>query len=248
MKVLLLTLQAPMMSFGAPMIDHYGVIQSYPASSLLIGMMANALGLRHHESDKLNRLQQRMQYACRQDRAGSKVRDYQTADLGQEFMLDTHAWTTRGKTEERKGGGASKGTHIRLRDYFADARHTIALTLTPETESPTLEALAEALKLPERPLFIGRKNCLPSAPVFAGLIEADNIIDALLRAQAPIGDSESERKYRIWWPAGIEQDLVTAEQTLPVTDQRDWENQIHVGDRLVSTAQITLRKQKEADL
>lgn len=248
MKVLLLTLQAPLMSFGAPMIDHYGVIQPYPASSLLTGMMANALGWRHHETDKLNRLQQRMQYACRQDRAGSKMRDYQTADLGQDFMLDTHAWTTRGKVEERKGGPASKGTHIRLRDYFADARHTIALTLTPETENPTLEALAEALKFPERPLFIGRKNCLPSAPVFAGLAEAANLVDALIRAQVPAADYEPERKYRIWWPAGIEQDLATAEQTLPVTDQRDWENQIHVGERLVSSAQISLQKQEEAHL
>lgn len=245
MKVLILTLQAPLMSFGAPMIDHYGVIQPYPASSLLTGMMANALGWLHHETDKLNRLQQRMQYACREDRAGSKVRDYQTANLGQEFMLDTHAWTTRGKTEERKGGAASKGTHIRLRDYFADARYTVVLTLAPESENPTIEALAEALKFPTRPLFIGRKNCLPSAPVFAGLLEAENIIDALLRAQAPATESERQ-KYRIWWPAGIEQNLVKAEQTLPVTDQRDWENQIHVGERLISTAQVELLSEKEA--
>ena len=175
--------------------------------------MANALGLRHHESDKLNRLATAgCSMPAGRTRAGSKVRrTIRQQTSGRSLCLIPMHGLHGGKTEERKGGGASKGTHIRLRDYFADARHTIALTLTPETESPTLEALAEALKLPERPLFIGRKNCLPSAPVFAGLIEADNIIDALLRAQAPIGDSESERKYRIWWPAGhLNKTCVTA--------------------------------------
>jgi CRISPR system Cascade subunit CasD len=244
MKVLILRLQAPLMSFGAPIIDHYGVIQPYPASSLITGMLGNALGWMHFETDKLNLLQQRLQYASRQDKAGRQIRDYQTADLGQEFMLDTYAWTTRGKIEERKGGAASKGTHIRLRDYFADAIHTVALTLDPEDESPTISELAQALKFPARPLFIGRKNCLPSAPVLIGQNDSDNLVEALMRTKA--ADPEfGQRKYRIWWPAEIKQDLIPAEQTMPVTDNRDWDNQIHVGERLVSTAEIVLQSGEE---
>src|SRR5690625_6149014 len=86
-------------------------------------------------------------------------------------MLDKNAWTTLGWLDKRKGGSASKGTHIRLRDYRADSIHTVALTLQPADKNPTLDELQKALEYPERPLFIGRKTCLPATPIFLGRIE-----------------------------------------------------------------------------
>ena len=41
---LLLRLDAPLMSFGAPMVDSNGVIQEFPALSMLTGLLGNALG------------------------------------------------------------------------------------------------------------------------------------------------------------------------------------------------------------
>jgi len=170
MDILLLRFDAPLMSFGGPIVDNHGIIQTYPALSMICGLLANALGYDHYEFADLQRLQERLQYACRQDRPGTRLRDYQTVDLGQEFMSDDLAWTTWGSLERRKGGTASSGTQIRYRDYWADAMYTVALTLDPLDESPTIDDLEQALRTPERPLFIGRKPCLPAERLLLGRV------------------------------------------------------------------------------
>lgn len=228
MDCLLLHLRAPLMSFGKPIVDSRGVIQPYPALSMLTGLIGNALGFEHHESDKLERLQERLRYAVREDRPGHQIQDYQTVDLGSDHMdYRNVAWTTRGAIEERKGGSASTGTHIRERDYWADAGYTVALTFDAPDASPTLDDVATALQHPVRPLFIGRKPCLPATPLVAGRVSADTWA-GVLRA-APLPDWADDRAdFRAWWPGATDDP-----QARPTTDRRDWANQIHVGERWV---------------
>ncbi|MDZ7717622.1 MAG: type I-E CRISPR-associated protein Cas5/CasD [Balneolaceae bacterium] len=182
MDILILRLDAPLMSFGAPIIDRHGKVQPYPALSMLAGMLGNAFGYDHSDFGKLEALQKRLRYASRQDRAGQQIQDYQTVDLSQEFMLDHNAWTTEGWLDKRKGGSSSKGTHIRLRDYRADSIHTVAVTLQPADEKPTIEDLQQALQYPERPLFIGRKTCLPATLGFVNKMECESLTEALQKA------------------------------------------------------------------
>ena len=74
---------------------------------MLTGLLANALGWDHRDADSLERLQDRLRFASRLDRAGHPLVDYQTVDLGQDWMRPENAgWTTR------DGGsryGASRG-------------------------------------------------------------------------------------------------------------------------------------------
>jgi CRISPR system Cascade subunit CasD len=236
MNVLLLRLEAPLMSFGAPIVDRYGKIQPYPALSMICGLLGNALGYDHAETDRLQRLQERLRYGSRRDRSGTRMRDYHTVDLGLPHMDDDLGWTTRGELEKRKGGKASSGTHIRLRDYWADAAHTVALTLDPPGESPTIDAVQQALRRPERPLFIGRKTCLPAAPMLLGRVEAEDLREALRRAPLP-PDAGSNEKLTAWWPTEPGTDEPRAARR-PVTDARDWANQIHVGERWIARGEI----------
>ena len=97
MKVLLLRFDAPLVSFGAPMVDHNGIVQSFPALSMLAGLLGNALGWDHRDAVKLAVLQERIRYAARIDRRGEPLVDYQTVDLGQQWMLPRRAgWTRNG--------------------------------------------------------------------------------------------------------------------------------------------------------
>lgn len=240
MNVLILRLDAPIISFGAPIIDRHGKVQSYPALSMIAGMLGNALGYDHSDFDKLESLQTRLRYASRQDRAGQKIRDYQTVDLSQEFMLDHNAWTTQGWLDKRKGGSSSKGTHIRLRDYRADSVHTVALTLDPSDENPTIEELQHALQYPERPIFIGRKTCLPATPLFVKNLECNTLTEALQKAPLSIRADQRDR-FPAWWTVeenGDQQPRADLEQ--PVTDRRDWKNQIHVGERWIAHGEIEI--------
>jgi len=212
MDVLILRFDAPLMSFGAPIVDNQGEIQPYPALSMMTGLLGNALGVDHSEFDRLERLQERLRYASRQDRRGRQIEDYQTVDLSKSYMDDDRAWTTYGHLESRAGGSASDGTHIRYRDYWADAVHTVAVTLDAPGESPTLDDLEAAVQHPARPLFLGRKPCLPAESLFA---------------------------FSAWWPTHPDADNPSDDGPLdedlrePVTDRRDWHNQIHVGERWI---------------
>lgn len=242
-EYLLLRFEAPLMSFGAPTVDQQGVIQPFPALSMIAGLFANALGFDHADHDATQHLQRRIRYAVRADRPGEALRDYQTVDLGQDFMVDT-GWTTRGVLEERGSGEATSGTHIRYRDYWADALFLVAVELADGT--PTLENISHALDWPARPLFLGRKTCLPSVPVRWKQVEATGLLAALTREPLLTtqgwpglnGSRDGSTKLRAWWPdgeAGAPDSVV-----FPVTDERDWRNQIHGGRRLVRHGLINL--------
>jgi len=240
MDVLVLRLDAPLMSFGAPIIDRHGKVQPYPALSLITGLLGNALGYEHGDFDKLNQLQDRLSYASRQDRAGQQFRDYHTVDLSQDFMLDDKAWTTQGWLDERGKGDATKDTHIRLRDYRADAVHTVVLTLDPLDMEPDLDQIQQALQNPERPLFIGRKTCLPAAPLFVMQMKAESLSDALQKI--PLHPRADNRKtYTAWWPVDDKEHPAKPELEQPVTDRRDWANQIHVGERWIARGEIQIK-------
>ena len=184
---LLLRLEAPMLSLGGLAVDQRRPSQRWPAASLLTGLLGNALGYRRTEPARLDALQARLRWAARMDRPGTPFTDFQTAELGSEDK----GWTTGGQVEERAGGPNPSGApHIRWRDYRADASLAVALRLDPAEQAPTLADLAAALDRPARPLFIGRKNCLPSQRLLIGLVEATDVVAALAQA-APADDADA---------------------------------------------------------
>jgi len=222
---------APLVSFGAPAVDNHGVIQRVPALSMLAGLVANALGYDHADAETTTRLQERLCFGARCDVAGTRLTDFHTVYLGHAHLAA--GWTTHG-TPEGRAGANSEETHIRYRDYFVDAAYTLVVALDPADESPTLDEVERALREPERPLFIGRKCCLPSVPMAAGRVEAASIREALERAPLPPERARTlkEGPFDAWWPAAnaLEGDDETS-RLVPVTDERDWVNQIHGGRR-----------------
>jgi CRISPR system Cascade subunit CasD len=232
MKVLLLRLDAPLISFGGTVIDAKNVTDDFPSRSMVTGLLGNALGLDHRDVPQLSRLQERIQLACRRDRAGERLIDFQTVDLGQSFLEE--GWTTWGKKEGRGGGTAGSGTHIRYRHFLADAVYTLALTLSPADEAPSLEQLAGALDAPARPLFLGRKACLPSGPLSLGVREVESLLDALRAAplSARVGRAGAPTCL-VRLPRGTSLPGGVAFAERAVTEERDWPNQVHVGRSIV---------------
>jgi len=240
---LIVNLEAPLMAFGGETIDNYGVIRRFPSASMLTGLFANALGWRRVERELHQRLQDRLVFAVRIERepyGGLRMTDFQTAQLARSDA----GWTTRGQPEGRAGGPRTyDAPHLRYRDYFADMRVCVALRLEPEDESPALDApslddLAKALDEPARPLFIGRKPCLPSAPLFGCFSDGDTALDALMATpiEIPIGsESELERDdselVHLFWPQGEGADGVACNREYMITDQRNWVSGLHGGGR-----------------
>lgn len=220
---LILHLDAPLMSFGAEMVDAYGVVRDFPASSAITGLIANALGWERHATEAHDRLQARLVMGSARIAEGRRIRDFQTAQLGG----NDRGWTTRGAPEGRAGGAATyQSPHIRYRDADADARLIVAIRLDPENEAPTLDDIAAALHRPERPLFLGRKPFLPARPINGGFCEGASIADAL--AIALNGDTPAARAQ---WPIG--EGPEAKGPVIELTDERNWSTGVHAGLRRV---------------
>jgi CRISPR system Cascade subunit CasD len=245
LDVLLLRLDAPLMSFGGVVVDNRGVTLDFPLLSMIAGFLGNSLGYDHRDAERLSALQVRLRYAVRCDRPGQRVTDYQTVDLGQDHLVDT-GWTTRGAREERGKGVATSGTSIRYREYWADAVYTVVVTLSPAEGSPDVVALERALQEPERPLFVGRKTCLPAAPMLLGRTTATSLraaLEAVPRIAPERSRDGATATLTAWLPEG--EDAGSDWREIPVTDERDWENQIVVGRRLVRQTRLTLREARD---
>lgn len=155
---------------------------------------------------------------------GSRLTDFQTALL----LANNKGWTTWGSVEERRGGEkAIDSIHLRFRDYHADLTALLAVRLEPADEAPTLDAIAQALDRPQRPLFIGRKPCLPVGRLVAGWVEADSILHAL--QLAPL--AKGAHGLRAQWPDGEGQ--LPGDRIVDVCDERNWTSGVHGGWRPV---------------
>ena len=232
MRHLILNLESPLMAFGGETIDNLGVIRWFPAASMLTGLFANALGWRRVDREQHQRLQDRLIFAARIDRepaGGVRMTDFQTAQLG----AKDQGWTTRGQPEGRAGGANTYDSpHLRFRDYFADMRVTVALRLEPAGDEPTLDDLAEALQEPKRPLFIGRKPCLPTTSLFRDFSEGNTALAALLATA--IDDSDGgQYSVKLLWSNREGVGSITANRTYILTDQRNWGSGLHGGGRQV---------------
>lgn len=231
---LLLRLEAPLIAFGGEVIDNLGVIRDFPALSMVTGLLASALGWDRRDGERHNRLQQRLQMGARLDTSGRRLTDFQTAQL----QANDQGWTTRGVPEGRAGGaGSYAGPHLRYRDYHADMNVLLALRLQSADEAPTLQDLAHALDWPVRPLFIGRKGCLPTQRLMAGWIEAESIL-AALQAAAPLS-----RETRAQWPDG--EGSLPYDRCLDVCDERNWISGVHGGWRAVREGILQPTQPKE---
>lgn len=229
---LLLRLHAPLIAFGGETIDNFGVIRDFPALSMVTGLLANALGWRREDCELHDRLQNRLLLGARLNTPVQRLTDFQTAQLGS----NDKGWTTWGIPEERRGGaGTYAGPHLRYRDYHADLDVLVALRLSPPEQFPTLDDLADALDHPARPLFIGRKSCLPSKRIFAGWIEADSVLQAL--QLAPQSGIDRAQSFRMQWPDG--EGNLAGDRLIDLCDERNWTSGVHGGWRPVREGSFT---------
>ncbi|MEQ9696094.1 type I-E CRISPR-associated protein Cas5/CasD [Shimia sp. SDUM112013] len=213
-------LAAPLMSFGGVAIDHVGPTRDFPAASALTGLLANALGWRWQDRAAHVDLQARLVFGAGIARQGRVVTDTQNAKLEKADK----GWTTWGAPEGR-AGATYDAPHRRQRDYLADHACHVVLRVA-EGDGPDLDTLADALQRPVRPLFLGRKPCLPSVPIFAGWATGDTARAALTSLEVDWSDGGEAL-----WPET--DDLPEGARIVDLADLRNWDSGLHGGARPV---------------
>lgn len=159
----LLRLEAPLQAWGTQ--GRFGIrdTDSEPSKSGVIGLVGAALGMPRTDHGRLDQLT-RLEMVVRVDREGALVRDYHTAGGGR-FRGQPHGiW----KPLDRDPTLGELGeTALTERFYLADASFLVALG----GDGQLISEIATALQAPAWPLFLGRKSCAPSRPIFAGTRE-----------------------------------------------------------------------------
>lgn len=159
---LALRLEGPMQSWGTTSQFNQRGTDLLPSRSAVMGLLCAALGLprgSREEEDWLARC------AGLRMKAVAVPRPGRNGELTVRRLEDYHT-----VLNTLTADGNNKNCHITLRQYLLDAAFCVFLS----GERPVLESAAEALQDPVWGLWLGRKCCIPSTPVFAGLFDTED--------------------------------------------------------------------------
>lgn len=137
MKTLVLKLAGPLQAWGTDSRFAYRHTDPHPSKSGIIGLLAAAQGRRR--SDSIEDLLD-LRFGIRRDQPGRVIRDFHTAARLDRTMVQP----------------------LTYRYYLSDAVFAAAV----QGEDDLVDGLADALRQPKFPLYLGRRSCPPAAPPF----------------------------------------------------------------------------------
>lgn len=162
--LLILCLEGLMQSWGERARWDSRDTNTFPTKSGVIGLIACAMGLERGDA-VIRELAQEVIIGVRADRAGVLMTDFQT--ITGDFI------TAEGKRRVKKGEIA---TILSPRQYIFDA----AFLVVAAGPTNRLEHIAAALQKPKWQIYLGRKCCVPSRPVFETITQTYASVDEAL--------------------------------------------------------------------
>lgn len=247
MNTLLLWLEGPLQSWGLRARWEERDTAFEPTKSGVVGLLGCALGLRR-DSDRLRLIAEAVTMGVRVDRPGTLLVDYHTTGggfpggksltSGTRYADEPYVGGVLSTEKPNKDGryqvkitetSKTPETDVSKRVYLMDAAFLVAV----RGDDATIAELAHALQHPVWPVFLGRKACVPTAPVFAGVGDYVDLRAALeawprtdrtvvphrLLIEVPIGagtlrnDQIGVPARRIFWPRAVAETFWTPETT-----------------------------------
>lgn len=164
--ILLLRLEGPLQSWGARARWDVRDTAPEPTKSGVLGLLGCALGLERGNQGLLE-LDASLRFGVRVENAGRVLNDYQTIT----GYLPTAGGEWKGRDNrmrsptDMRAAQATPATILSPRDYLEDAAFLVGLEAY-EGGDACLERAANAIQAPRWPLFLGRKACIPSRPLY----------------------------------------------------------------------------------
>lgn len=158
---LALRLEGPLQSWGFESQYSRRNTGLFPTKSAVLGLCCAALGLPRGsdiEAGWLNRLRQTRMIVLAKPR---------TVSPGTRFLPIRRLTDYHTVQNTKTADGKVKNTHLTYRQYLCDAAFGVVIA----GERNILNEVARALDDPVWGLWLGRKACIPTVPVFGGIFE-----------------------------------------------------------------------------
>ncbi len=173
----LLWLEGPMQAWGYD--SYFGVRQSldFPTKSGVLGMLLAGMGKGGSQEELLAELSPLSHTCFSLSRSHSVQRMVDYHVVGNGFRSE--GWESMMIPRKRDGGYAvGGGSKLTFRHYLQDAVFAVIM----EIPSFISDAVESAFEYPVWPIFLGRKCCVPSKPIFRGIYPEYDAAEIALRA------------------------------------------------------------------
>ncbi len=159
--ILLIRVEGALQSWGEHSKWNYRDTSFFPTKSGVIGLLGCALGL-ERDNPRLELLSRSLKMACRADRRGKEIIDFQTVTAD---VLNT-----------ADGKKRSNPTFMTYKSYLQDSSFLIGLS----GDYMLLKELEEALLDPKWTPYLGRKSCVPAKPLIGEITtEYESLAEAM---------------------------------------------------------------------
>lgn len=176
---LVLTLAAPLASFGVLAVGERRPSSDHPTKSQIIGLVAAALGIGRGEEERQRAFAASLGYAVRMDDAGRPASDYHTAEYADE--ASARKWRkANGPIATRRDELACEKTRtvLSMREYRTGVHATVVLW-EKGMGFTSLGEIQEHVQRPRFTLFAGRKAFPLMLPCRPAIIRGASVEDAL---------------------------------------------------------------------
>ena len=169
--ILLLRLEGPLQSWGVRARWDVRDTAHEPTKSGVVGLLACARGLARDDA-ALQTMHEALRFGVRVERAGTLITDYQTItdyipSADGKFRVRGESAAVSGPVSRLIERGSAPSTIISPRAYLEDAAFLAALEAKDgEDAARVLAECAAAVQAPHWTLFLGRKSCVPTRPIF----------------------------------------------------------------------------------
>ena len=172
MKYLALYLNAPLQSWGVGAKFNFRPSMSFPSRSGIVGMLAAASGIDRGDDvwlQEVNKLSFTMSVFAHNDCYGTRIVDYHTVGGGNDNVVFRKKDPWRYRMAVSKFDGGVK-TELTYREYLQDSSFGVIIFGDNDLVH-TVKKLATAVQSPVWGVWLGRKSCIPTEPIFAGLYD-----------------------------------------------------------------------------
>ncbi len=170
---LVFQLYGALASWGDIAVGGYRPIQGQPSKSAITGLLAAALGIDREDDAMHIKLGQHYRIAVCVRAAGELLRDYHTTQV----PGGKRRYASR--RQELLTDKVNLNTILSQRDYRTDAFYQVAVWVVPGPVAlPTLTELKQALQQPKYSLYLGRKSCPVSLPLYPVIMSKNTLKEA----------------------------------------------------------------------